>query len=56
MTDFVISEFNNPPIGYLVIQGNIRIALDKPINRFHKIMLNLFFGWKYEPYQKGGKE
>lgn len=44
------------PIGYLIVQGNIRVAIHKPIKRFHRLMLKLFFGWTYESYQKGGKE
>ncbi len=56
MTDFYISEIIEPPIGHLVITDSFRVAVYKPIKRFHRLMLKLFFGWTYEPYQKGSKE
>lgn len=56
MPTFQIEPMLEQPIGYLIIQGNIRVAIHKPIKRFHRLMLKLFFGWTYEPYQKGGKE
>lgn len=56
MNDSNISVIIELPIGYLVITDNFRVAIYKPIKRFHRLMLKLFFGWTYEPYQKGGKE
>lgn len=48
--------FQSEPIGYLIIQDRLKLAIYKPINRFHRFMMKLYFGWKYELYQKGGKE
>ena len=36
------------PIGYLVIKDGFKVAVYTPINRFHRLMMKLFFGWKYE--------
>ena len=47
--------FQSEPIGYLIIQGRIKVTVYEPINRFHRLMMKLCFGWTYEPYQKGGK-
>lgn len=43
----------NNPIGYLVIQERLKIAVHEPRNKFHFFMMRLFFGWKYEPCEKG---
>ena len=48
--------FQSEPIGYLIIQDYLKLAIYKPINRFHRLMMKLCFGWTYEPYQTGGKE
>ena len=48
--------FQNEPIGYLIIQERLKLAIYKPINRFHKLMMKLCFGWTYEPCQKGYSE
>lgn len=56
MPTFQSEPMLEQPIGYLIVQGDIRVAIHKPIKRFHKLMLKLCFGWTYEPYQKGGKE
>ncbi len=52
MSDFYISEMIEPPtpIGYLVITDGFRVAIYKPIKRFHRLMMRLFLGWEYEPY------
>lgn len=39
---------NMNPIGYLVIQDRLKIAVYEPGNKFHFFMMRLFFGWKYE--------
>ena len=54
MPTFQIEPMFEQPIGYLIVQGDIRVAIYKPIKRFHRLMLKLCFGWTYEPYQKGG--
>jgi hypothetical protein len=56
MSDFYISKMIESPIGHLVITDSFRVAVYKPINRFHRLMMKLCFGWTYEPDQKGGRE
>ena len=41
----------NEPIGYLIIQDRLKLYIYKPINKFHKLMMKLCFGWEYEPYE-----
>lgn len=40
------------PVGYIYITDRVNIAVYKPINRFHRLMLKWFFGWTYEPCRK----
>lgn len=51
-----MTTFQIEPIGYLIIHENLKLAIYKPINRFHIFMMKLCFGWTYEPLQKGGKD
>ena len=43
---------NMNPIGYLVIQDRLKIAVYEPRNKFHFFMMRLFFGWEYEPCEE----
>ena len=43
------------PSGYIRITNEAKIAVHHPINRFHRFMMKLLLGWKYEPYKEGGK-
>ena len=51
-----MNEFEREPIGYLIISEYLKVAIYKPINRFHRLMMKLWLGWTYEPCQKGDKE
>lgn len=44
----VTVNMNKKPIGYICITENVKIAVYKPISRFHKLMMKVFFGWKWE--------
>ena len=48
-----MAAFQSEPIGYLIIQERLKLAIYKPINRFHRLMMKLCFGWTYEPCKKG---
>jgi hypothetical protein len=52
-SDFVVG---NTPLtftmresdGYLVIAPGVKVEIRKRPNRFHRLMLRLFFGWEWE--------
>lgn len=51
MSDIYIQkvvEKPKEPTGYICITDQVRIAVYKPINRFHRFMMNRCFGWEYK--------